>query len=263
MAIGNYRALVAYDGTDYSGFQIQVGRPTIQGELERALQRLTQAFVRIHGAGRTDAGVHAQAQVISFRAGWGHGPEALQRAMNAVLPRDIAVRGVTPVEEDFHARFSASSRVYLYSVYDGQVRSPLWQRFAHHVAWPLDLAAMNAAAALLIGRHDFAAFGQSPYGENTVRTVHRAGWWIAPPGQDPNLEHGSLWRFEIEADAFLRGMVRRIVGTLLAVGRGEITPREFADILASRDIGQARVSVPACGLCLWCVRYERGEAVPR
>ena len=257
VATGNYRAVIAYDGTEYSGFQVQADQRTIQGELERALQRLSQGFVRVHGAGRTDAGVHAQAQVISFRADWAHGPEALQRAMNAVLPQDIAVRELSGAEEGFHARYSASGRVYLYSIYHGQVRSPLWQRFAHHVAQPLDLAAMNEAARFLWGRQDFAAFGQPPCGENTVRTMYRAGWQVPALGQGWSTGSPPLWQFEIEADAFLRGMVRRIVGTLLAVGRGELTPPGLAEILASRDISRARASVPACGLCLWQVYYRR------
>lgn len=128
----NHRAVVEYDGTAYHGFQVQPGKPTIQGELERALGRITQEPVRINGAGRTDAGVHARGQVISFRTGWSPGSQALQRAVNAVLPRDIAVRDVAVADDDFHARFSARSRVYVYSVYQGLVRMPLLARFAYY-----------------------------------------------------------------------------------------------------------------------------------
>ncbi|MBC7234980.1 MAG: tRNA pseudouridine(38-40) synthase TruA [Chloroflexi bacterium] len=248
MIAQNYYAVVEYDGTEYAGFQIQVDRPTIQGELERALRRLTQEAVRVHGAGRTDAGVHAKGQVISFRAAWKHEPVDLQRAMNAVLPQDIAVRDLALAEEGFHARFSASSRMYIYRVWNRPVRSPLWARFAHHVPDALDVSAMVSAARYLLGEQDFRAFGQPPVGDSTVRMVHRVGWRAAN-------EHGLLC-FEIEANAFLRGMVRRIVGSLLQVGIGRWTVNEFADLLASRDIARCAAQAPACGLCLWRVRYE-------
>lgn len=261
MATLNYRAVVEYDGTEYRGFQIQVDQPTIQGELERALQRITRENVRIHGAGRTDAGVHAHGQVISFQTGWSHGHEALGRAMNAVLARSVSVRGVSVVGERFHARFSATSRVYVYNVYHGKVRVPLLARYAHHVSESLDLEEMSRAATMLEGEHDFAAFGQPPSGENTIRVVHRAEWrdkvaavaHISAPG------FARLGQFEIEANAFLRGMVRRVVGTLLLVGSGLLTVSDFAEVLASRDIRRAGACAPACGLCLWRVSYEDVE----
>lgn len=257
--IRNYRAVVAYDGTDYHGFQIQADRPTIQGELERALQRITQEPVRVAGAGRTDAGVHAYGQVASFRTGWPHGSEALQRAVNAVLPWDIALRDVTVADDRFHARFSASSRMYVYNVYHSQVRSPLARRFAQHVMQPLDLAAMNAAAAHLVGEQDLAAFGQPPQGEVTVRRVFRANWQEGRAALcHVEISTEQLLQFEIEANAFLRGMVRRIVGTLLAVGTGFLTVKGFAEVLASREISRAGAPAAACGLCLWQVRYADG-----
>lgn len=256
MAVANYRAVVAYDGTAYNGFQIQVGCPTIQGELERAMQRLGRGAVRVHGAGRTDAGVHAQGQVISFRVDWKHGPGALQRAMNAVLPRDIAVRQVTEADERFHARFSATGRVYVYSIYQGQVREPLLARYAHQAEQPLDVAAMAAAARTLCGSHDFAAFGQPTVGDNTRREIRRAAWRL----DEPAAAVAPMLRFEIEANAFLRGMVRRIVGTLLQVGSGAMAPETVAAILASGDISRAAPPAPAAGLCLWRVDYEEGAS---
>jgi len=258
VVLGNYRAVVEYDGTGYSGFQVQPDRPTIQGELERALWRITQEDVTVIGAGRTDAGVHARGQVISFRTAWRHDCETLQRAMNAVLPRDISLRELSPAEECFHARFSATSRVYVYSIYEGQVRAPLMERFAHHVAVPLDLEAMARVAACLEGEHDFAAFGQPPVGTNTVRVVYRARWDAggAKEGGGCVPSPIRLSRFEIRANAFLRGMVRRLVGTLLLVGSGLLTEDDFRGILASRDISRAGAPVPACGLCLWRVCYD-------
>jgi len=249
-----YRATVSYDGSAYRGFQIQADGPTVQGELERALRRLTQAPVRVSGAGRTDAGVHAWGQVISFVTGWRHGAEALERGMNALLPEDIAVRELTPVEERFHARFSARRRTYRYWVYHAQVGLPLLRRYACAAPQRLDVAAMEQAAQYLVGSHDMAAFGRAPSGMNTVRTVERAAWRprMAPPWTGAAAD---LWEFEIAANAFLRGMVRRVVGTLLRVGSGELTVDGFREVIASRDPAKSGVPAPACGLCLWCVEY--------
>ena len=257
MVTRNYRAVVEYDGTHYAGFQIQANQPTIQGELERALERVTQEFVRVNGAGRTDAGVHAHGQVINFKTHWPHGEQALRRALNAVLPRDIAVQHISVADDSFHARFSARSRVYIYTIYNAPVRAPLLERFAYHCAQALDLRAMREATACLQGEHDFAAFGQPPFGENTVRIVYRARWDTALGSAhgDGDATGPRLLRFEIEANAFLRGMVRRVVGTLLDVGTGRLAVQDLCAILASRDIQRSSSPVPACGLCLWRVRY--------
>ncbi|MCC7354752.1 MAG: tRNA pseudouridine(38-40) synthase TruA [Anaerolineae bacterium] len=242
-----YRAVVEYDGTDYHGFQIQVGVPTIQEELERALARITGEEVRIVGAGRTDTGVHATGQVIAFQVIWRHPLAELQQALNAVLPAAIVVKELAGAPDGFHPRFSASSRVYRYTVLNQPWRSPIWARFAHHVAAPLAVEAMNEAAATMAGRHDFAAFGQPPQGENTVRNVLRAEW-----------RRDNFWcSFYIEADAFLRGMVRSLVGTMLLVGHGRLSVSEFADILASGNRGRAAPPALPCGLCLIEVKYER------
>ena len=253
----NYRALVGYDGTEYSGFQVQPDRATIQGELERALYRVTQAPVRLACAGRTDAGVHSRGQVVSFRTPWSHDPPTLQRALNALLPRDISVRGLVVVGDGFHARFSAQSRLYAYKAYTSLVRVPLLDRFACHVSRSVELCSMSSATAALVGERDFAAFGQSPSGGSTVRIVYLAEWDRATCqfGRDDLV----CLRFSIEANGFLRGMVRRIVGTLLQVGLGEAGVSEFRDILASGDIAQAGPPAPACGLCFVGVRYSDTE----
>jgi tRNA pseudouridine38-40 synthase len=256
----NYRATVEYDGTEYSGFQIQLEQLTIQGELEKALHRVSQEAVRVHGAGRTDAGVHARGQVISFEMAWTHTRADMQRAMNAVLPSDIAVRDVAAVDARFHARFSAKSRVYVYRIYTGRIRSPLLDRFAHHVPRELDIEAMRQATAQLIGRHDFAAFGQPTSGTSTVRHMHRASWSIS--GEGPfgvSGQPGSQLRLEVEANGFLRGMIRRLVATLILVGQDRLTVQGFGDILASRDISRPGVLAPPSGLCFWRVRY--GKAI--
>ncbi len=245
---------VAYDGALYSGFQIQVDQPTIQGELEKVLAKLTGTPVRVHGAGRTDAGVHAQGQVINFWAVWRHPSADLQRGMNALLPRDIAVREVAEVPERFHARYSARSREYLYNLYVAPVREPLLDRYAHRLSVPPDWGAMRCAAELLVREADFAAFGQPHAGENTIRTVYRAEWCagLAPWGP----AGAQMGAFHIVANGFLRGMVRRIVGTLLDVGRDALTPEQFGEILGEREINRASAPAPACGLTLWRVNYQ-------
>ena len=238
-------AVVEYDGTDYLGFQLQAQGPTVQEEIERALAAITQKETRIIAAGRTDTGVHAQGQVIAFSTAWRHPVEELQRALNAVLPEDIAVRELRPVAEDFHPRFDAVSREYRYTILNQPLRSPLARRFAYHFPRPLDVVAMNEAAGILMGTHDFASFGQAPQGDNTVRTVYRAQWISEEP----------FVYFDVVANAFLYRMVRSLVGTLLLVGTGELSSAGFEEILRSADRDKAGQAVPAHGLCLMKVNY--------
>ena len=254
----NYRAVLEYDGTEYAGFQVQVSKSTIQGQVEATLRRITGEAVRIAGAGRTDAGVHARGQVISFRCELRHEPYELQRALNAVLPGDIAIHGLKVANEAFHARFSAVRRTYIYSIYHSQVRSQLTERYAMHVVRELDVTAMQLAADGLLGEHDFAAFGQDPRGaESTLRRVYYARWHCGDSSLWPQLaeQHASL-QFEVTADAFLRGMVRRIVGNLVQVGLGDISAKRFAEIQDSRSLARSAPPMPARGLCLWHVQYE-------
>jgi tRNA pseudouridine38-40 synthase len=241
------RALVAYDGTGYGGFQRQSNAPSVQEVLEAALERVTGEAGQVLGAGRTDAGVHAEGQVIAFDTDWRHSLADLERALNALLPADVAVRGLAEAAPGFHPRYDALSRRYRYGVYNAATRCPLSRLYRLHVAAPLDVAAMNRAAALLVGEHDFAAFGQPTTGDVTVRRVFLAEWHVgwAPGWLD----------FEIEANAFLYRMVRSIVGTLLEVGQGRLGVDEFAAILASRDRSRAGQTAPAHGLTLVEVRY--------
>ena len=217
----------------------------MQGELERALATVCDEPVRIAGAGRTDAGVHALGQVMSFRTASELDGAKMGRGVNALLPDDIAVSAIEPCGDEFHARHSASGRTYEYRLRIGSDRDPL-ERWAYHHPAALRLDPMREAAAALIGRRDFAAFAS---GEGGVRTVRRAGW----------SREGDLLRFEIEADAFLRGMVRAIVGTLLWVGRGKIGVERFGEIVRSEDRAMAGPSAPARGLCLVSVAYDERE----
>jgi tRNA pseudouridine38-40 synthase len=240
---------VEYDGTDYLGFQVQSGGSTVQGTLEQALQRLTGAPVRIQYAGRTDAGVHASGQVIAAHVGWRRPLADLERAWNAVLPQDVAVSKLQAVDDArFHPRYSALSRVYRYTVWNGKQRSPLQARFTHHEPRALALAAMNQAAAVLVGEHDFVSFGQPTQGDVTVRRVMAAGW----------RQDGHLLTFEIEANAFLRRMVRTVVATLLNIGLGGLERQPAAEmgaLLEARDRALAAPPAPASGLCLVEVKY--------
>ena len=240
------KAVVAYDGTDYHGFQRQSPdrEPSIQGTLEQALSAIGQAGAVI-GAGRTDAGVHASGQVIAFDVDWRHGLDDLQRALNAVLPLSIAVLELEQTTERFHPRYDAVSREYRYSVLNRRVRDPLALRYALHVPQPLDGAAMQQALIALEGEHDFAAFGQPTVGESTIRSVYRARL-------DAQADRITI---DLQANGFLYRMVRRIVGTLLMVGRGELSPADFTAILEAADPASAGPAVAPGGLCLTKVNY--------
>lgn len=244
-----YRATVQYDGTAYYGFQRQRrGTPSIQAELERALAHLAGRPIRVIGAGRTDTGVHALGQVIGFTIEWPqrHGPVALLRALNANLPPDIAVVELAEAPPGFHPRFDARRRTYEYHVLIAPMRRPLLRQRAWQMAQPLDVARMNAAAALLIGEHDLATFGRATVGASTVRAVYAAEW----------RQEGELLVFHICANAFLQRMVRSVVGTLVAVGRGQLTVAEFAAALAAHDRGQSVGAAPPQGLYLISVEYD-------
>jgi tRNA pseudouridine38-40 synthase len=250
------RATIAYDGTDFLGFQLQADGRTVQGVLEAALRQVTgnaaEQGPRVIGSGRTDAGVHATGQVVGFRVAWRHPVPDLQRALNAVLPADVVLVDLAPAAERWHARFSAVQRDYAYTVLNQPLRSPIERRYAHLVTAPLALERMQAAAALLVGEHDFASFGQPmrrigpmQAGETTVRRIFRAAW----------RQEGRRLIFEVSGNAFLRGMVRVLVGSLLYVGQGRWPVERLAEVLAARQRALAAPPAPACGLCLVGVHY--------
>jgi tRNA pseudouridine38-40 synthase len=247
-------ATVEYDGTDFYGFQIQAQERTVQGEIERAIRAVAGQDARVVGAGRTDRGVHARGQVITFTVNWRHDLPGLQSALNATLAPDVAILELGPATEEFHPRYSARSRTYQYTVANGAWRLPLERRYAWHVAPPLDQERMSAASRFLLGKRDFSTFGRPVHGDNTVRTVYRAGWESqAGAARSPE---SRLLAFEIEADAFLYRMVRSIVGTLVRVGLGELTVEEFEGLLRARDRSLIRLVAPAQGLCLMRVEYD-------
>lgn len=242
-----YKLLVEYEGTLYLGWQIQPQGRSVQGEFETALQRLTGQQIRVTAAGRTDRGVHASGQVVSFQLPQVWPTTTLQRALNALLPHDVAVCRVETVADAFDPRRHAVSRTYVYRIWNRRVASPFWRRFAWHVPTPLDTGAMQQAAQALVGEHDFASFQASGCeAQHAVRRVLRS-----------EVQHyGPMIRYEIEANAFVRHMVRNIVGTLVQIGGGERPASDLAEILARRDRRWAGPTAPAQGLCLVAVRYE-------
>lgn len=258
-------ALVAYDGTDYSGFQVQANAPhTIQGALETGLEKLTGRFCRVHGSGRTDAGVHAHGQVILTTVGWKHSLDGLCQAWNRYLPEAIVIRRIVEAPEGFHPRFSATNRTYRYTVLhpvDGKLenvrRFPLFERFALVEKKTLDVEAMNRAGALLIGEHDFATFGLPTQGESTIRRVDALFWTVDNVGlirlDSPNLQRLVL---TVTANGFLRRMVRNLAGTLLAVGKGEWQAEDVVAALASLDRSRSAPPVLPNGLVLERVNYS-------
>jgi tRNA pseudouridine38-40 synthase len=243
-----FMAVVEYDGTAYHGWQLQKSLPTIQGAMEAALAHILGKLIRVHGAGRTDAGVHATGQVAHFSAEWNRSPEALQKGCNALLPPDAVIRDLTVVPEDFHARHSARSKTYVFSILNHPLRSPLNRNYSWHVPYTLDLNSMTEAAACLKGTHDFAAFGSPTDGTtSTVRQILSAGWHMD--------ETTGLMCFTIRGTGFLRYMVRSIVGTLVQVGSRKISPSDFAAILQSCDRSKSGPTAPPHGLCLQLVEY--------
>jgi tRNA pseudouridine38-40 synthase len=247
-----YRAVVAYDGSRYFGFQRQAeGTPTIQGELEKAIKQVTGQQVTLKAAGRTDAGVHATGQVIAFELDWRHTAEDLGHALNANLPDVVAIQSLEEAEQGFHPRFDARRRAYEYTMYLAPARQPLLNRYAWHVPvnGPLDMGAMQRAATSLIGVHDFATFGQPPRGENTVREVMRSEFFAVPQAG------GQVIRYRIEANAFLYRMVRRLVGALVRVGSGDLSLDAFEAAFRAADGTWPSQAAPAHGLCLVEVMY--------
>jgi len=245
----NLKITLQYDGTNYVGWQRQAAGTSIQGLLEEALAPMAGGAVVVHGAGRTDAGVHALAQIATVSFGGALEAPTLARALNAVLPSDVRVLAVDEVPHEFHARFSAVGKVYEYRIVNAPIVSPFVVRYAWHVSQPLDIEAMRAASTELVGAHDFAAFqGAGSDVGSSERFVRRLEWDVGRGFELPIV-------MRIEGDGFLRHMVRNIVGTLVEVGVGRWPPSRVADILASRDRSGAGPTAPALGLFLVRVEY--------
>ena len=247
MKPGNYKLTIAYDGTAYGGWQLQPNAVSIQQQIEQALGKIAGAPVRVHGSGRTDAGVHARAQVAHAIFTTRHAPATLRRALNANLPEDIRVTGVQRVPAKFHARFSATGKEYRYQVDTGAVPDIFLRQYAWQHPRPLDLAAMRQAAKVIVGRHDFTALSANPMREidTPVRTVTKL----------TVNRRGQLLTITVAATGFLYKMVRSIAGALVKVGAGRLTVAQLRELLAGQRRTALVETAPAHGLFLWRVRY--------
>jgi tRNA pseudouridine38-40 synthase len=237
---------IEYDGTNYSGWQLQPRHDSIQGRIEAALERIFAEPVRVFGSGRTDAGVHARGQVASISIPREFDPAELQRALNSILPPEIVVLDIAPVPDNFDPRRAARSRVYEYRVLNRKIASAFEYRYSWLVRDQLDLGAMNRAARIFVGEHDFAAFRSlGTEVRTTTRRVMFSEW----------TRDGDLFLYRVEANSFLRHMVRAMVAAMIDVGRGKLTADEVAAILDGRDRGAGPANASPGGLCLVEVRY--------
>ncbi|HKP37693.1 MAG TPA: tRNA pseudouridine(38-40) synthase TruA [Pyrinomonadaceae bacterium] len=249
----NFKLLLQYDGTDFHGWQIQNGLRTVQGELTRVLSLLDDREVVVHGSGRTDAGVHAEGQVANVQLEREITPHKLRNAINGNLPRDVRILFASTVPDDFHARYSAVTKTYVYRVVHTQTASPFWSRYAHQEARPLNLDLMRACARLFLGEHDWTAFSAAQSdAESRVRNVLSCeidDRWNA-------LGRCHLIELRVTANGFLRYMVRSIAGTLLAAGRGEIDEGSITRAIDEGTRELAGATAPAHGLTLKSVQYD-------
>jgi tRNA pseudouridine38-40 synthase len=266
----NIKVTLAYDGTDFHGWQTQPGVSTIQSALTEVLERITQEHIMIHSAGRTDAGVHALGQAAHFRTQSMLAPEEFQRALNALLPREIRVLAAESVAPDFHARWHALAKTYCYRFYRGRVLPPFLWRYVLHDPFPLDFEAMREAAQLFEGQHDFTSFAASTGSEDEDqdRTVDRVIYRSEVlRGDDANLPAAAFanlgiarpgpeeWVYVVRGRSFLRYMVRKLSGTLIDVGRGRLSPADVIELFALRDRSRSGPTLPPQGLFLVSVEY--------
>jgi tRNA pseudouridine38-40 synthase len=249
-----FKLIIAYDGTDFHGWQVQSNKPTVQGEIVNVLRRITQENVQLHGAGRTDAGVHALGQVGSFRTQSSLSSGEFQRALNSLLPPTIRIVAAEEVGPDFNARWSARGKIYRYRLYRGKVVPPMIWRYVLHYPFPLDEDAMRDASARFVGMHDFASFAASTGSEeddkerSTEREIYATELVRSPDGEE--------LVFTVRGRSFLRYMVRKIVGTLLDVGRGKLKPDDVERLFDIRDRSKSGPTVPPQGLCMVSVELE-------
>ncbi len=242
----NFKITMAYDGTGYHGFQLQPDVRTIQSELERSLSKIFQSDVKIYGAGRTDAGVHATGQVAHFMVDTGRTSEQLQRALNGLVPSDIVIKKVEEVSSDFHARYSAKSRLYRYTILNRPYPDVFLRNFVFFYRYPLDIESMIKATSIFKGSHDFTSFCAAAKEEkNNTRVVMNFNLY----------KWGDFIITDIEASGFLHNMVRILMGTILQAGRGKYSFEKIRDILEARDRTCAGPTLPARGLCLVCIKY--------
>ncbi|MFH2013001.1 MAG: tRNA pseudouridine(38-40) synthase TruA [Pseudomonadota bacterium] len=243
----NIKLVIEYDGTSYHGWQIQPNAVSVQETIEERLRKITQEEIKLIVAGRTDAGVHAIEQVANFNTNSQLDMNNIQRGLNSLLPPDIAIKEISEVEENFHARYSAKSKIYRYVILNQRFPSPLYRNFSWFIPFNLDIEKMEKATQCLIGKHDFSSFKASGCNSrNPVREVLAVSL---------NKDNKGFIIFDIEANAFLKQMVRNIVGTLVDVGQRNTGVKEFKDIFFSKDRRKAGKTAPPQGLYLIKVNY--------
>ncbi len=249
----NFKLTIQYDGTDFHGWQMQGELRTVQGELTKALSQIDSRDVVVNGSGRTDAGVHAEGQVASVNLQKQITPQKLRAAINGNVGKDVRVFETEPVDEDFHARYSAIGKTYVYRVVQGPVISPFWLRYAHHEARPLDLEEMKRSAGLFLGKHEWSAFSSAQSDaetkSRTITCLTIMARWDERAGCD-------IIEMKVSADGFLRYMVRSIAGTLMSVGRGEMDSQLVERAISEGDRSLVAATAPPCGLTLLSVQYE-------
>ncbi|HKP45825.1 MAG TPA: tRNA pseudouridine(38-40) synthase TruA [Pyrinomonadaceae bacterium] len=248
----NFKLTLQYDGTDFHGWQIQDGLRTVQAELTRALSLIDGREVVVHGSGRTDAGVHAEGQVASVNLVKEITPLKLRAAVNGNVEKDLRVIEATSVSDDFHARYSALEKTYVYRIVNGSVISPFWVRYAHHEARRLDLDLMKQSAEVFLGEHEWTAFSSVQTDvESKVRTVTE----LAISERDDDRSSSRIIEIRASANGFLRYMVRSIAGAVLAAGRGEVNAAQIEQAIAGGQRDFVAATAPARGLTLLSVRY--------
>jgi tRNA pseudouridine38-40 synthase len=262
----NIKLTIAYDGTDFCGWQAQPGQISVQGALADVLERLTGSREAIHAAGRTDAGVHAAGQVVNFKTPSLMAAQEFQRAFNALLPPSIRVNLAEEVGPDFHSRWHALAKTYCYRIFRGRVVPPFLWRYVQHDPCQMNFDAMAEAACHFIGEHDFTSFAASTGSEEDdrertmTRTIYRSEWLCV----QNTICDGSAeeWVYVVRGRAFLRHMVRKMVGTLVEVGRGRLAPSDVPGLLAMRDRSKSGPTMPPHGLSLENVEYPDPENSP-
>lgn len=242
-----FKCKIAYDGSSFSGYQIQPNKRTVQGEIENTLQKLHKGeLTKVFASGRTDAGVHAKGQILHFDSPLNIPEHKYRIALNSLLPEDISILEVEKADEAFHARFSVTGKEYRYFVYTGQVRDPFSRKYAYHFPYPIDLAAIRSASQHLVGTHDFTSFCSAKTEvEDRIRELREI----------EVIEEENMVTFRFVGNGFLYNMVRILVGTLLQVGTGDIDGNQIPDILSKKDRIYAGKTAPPQGLYLWEVHY--------
>jgi tRNA pseudouridine38-40 synthase len=244
--IRNFKLIIEYDGSAFHGWQRQSSDTSIQSEIEKTLSVMTGQQIVLNGSGRTDAGVHALGQTANFRCNTTLAPETFHKGLNGLLPDDIVITSCTSADDDFHARFNVKSKIYRYHIINRRIPTAIGRQYAWHIRKTLDVDAMQAAACHIAGIHDFKSFqGQGSGVKNTIRHITDLGIY----------RKSDIITVDIQANGFLRFMVRNIVGTLVEVGTGKITPDEVGQILNSKDRSRAGATAPPHGLFLVKVNY--------